>query len=285
MDTDITLSLDDVIKKNRKPAKKKQPQKPTPNQRKTKPQRAQKNSENQQQKPLRPHKQQKRTQNKKFGQRTGGREKTLVLKMVNKRNEPYQSAPEVYEEMPSRDAPRERRNKKHKQRSRSPLPTSRNRHRTQSPQIQPFAQPEMVIPDARMMYAQQMQQQMRQQQQQQQIPQQLIQQMAPVMAPAPVRPPIRLATSAKIFVSNLPNDVSKDDLFTLFSKAGDIKGEVEMHYAETGEFKGTVTIRFKHMSAAKEALHLNEASLDGRPMKVQLLSEPGQVTIQDFTTE
>ncbi|GAB2212527.1 hypothetical protein Droror1_Dr00020499 [Drosera rotundifolia] len=82
----------------------------------------------------------------------------------------------------------------------------------------------------------------------------------------------RSETDAKLFVSNLDSGVSNDDIRELFSEIGELK-RYAIHFDRNGRPSGSAEVVYARRSDAFAALkRYNNVQLDGRPMKIEILS-------------
>ena len=72
----------------------------------------------------------------------------------------------------------------------------------------------------------------------------------------------------KIFVGNLPLEVTENDLMDFFSKFGEIKKITLPKDMYTGKLRGFGFIEFKMVESAKEAISLNRAEFMGKVLTV-----------------
>jgi RNA recognition motif-containing protein len=74
----------------------------------------------------------------------------------------------------------------------------------------------------------------------------------------------------KVYVGNLPYNVSEQDLEGLFSEFGIIVSSTVIKDFETGRSKGFGFIEFDNQAAAQAALKLDGQEFQGRRMKVNI---------------
>lgn len=72
----------------------------------------------------------------------------------------------------------------------------------------------------------------------------------------------------KVYVGNLPYQVTTDDLRNLFAKAGNVVDAVVITDKATGRSKGFGFVEFEKDEEAEEAKKLSGTELDGRTIKV-----------------
>ncbi|TKX21946.1 putative mRNA export protein mlo3 [Elsinoe australis] len=84
---------------------------------------------------------------------------------------------------------------------------------------------------------------------------------------------------SKIIVSNLPNDVTEQQIKEYFSSTvGQVK-KVLMSYNKDGRSNGVATIIFAHTTSAAEAAKTyNNVKVDGRPMRIEVVMSAEHVT-------
>ncbi|MES1918985.1 hypothetical protein MHBO_000868 [Bonamia ostreae] len=79
-------------------------------------------------------------------------------------------------------------------------------------------------------------------------------------------------TSSQIFVSDLESHVSSQDLREIFKIAGKIK-DSRIHFDKRGKSLGTAEVTFfARADAIRACKKYNKAHVDGRPMKIEMLS-------------
>lgn len=77
----------------------------------------------------------------------------------------------------------------------------------------------------------------------------------------------------KIYVGNLPYEVTDDDLRDMFSTFGSIAEIKLITDRETGRSKGFSFVEFDDESSVEGALTMNGQDYKGRPLKVSLARE------------
>ncbi|KAJ3412177.1 ATP binding domain 4 [Chytridiales sp. JEL 0842] len=102
---------------------------------------------------------------------------------------------------------------------------------------------------------------------------------APYAANGGARPAAAAASSAnKLIVSNLAPSVTQSDLKELMSGIGPVKS-VAVNYDSTGRSLGTATVIFRNGADGSRAVtEFNSRTLDGRPMRIELIVTPGAVS-------
>lgn len=84
------------------------------------------------------------------------------------------------------------------------------------------------------------------------------------------KPP--LSTGTKLMISNFASSVSEEDLQQLFGAIGDLKS-CELDYDKEGKSKGSGSVVFVNYNDAIKAIEeYNDRELDGKAMKIHLLS-------------
>ncbi|KAF3780298.1 THO complex subunit 4D [Nymphaea thermarum] len=84
---------------------------------------------------------------------------------------------------------------------------------------------------------------------------------------------------AKLYVSNLDYGVTNDDIKELFSEIGDIR-HFAVHYDRSGRSTGTAEVVYSKRSDAIAAMkRYNNVSLDGKPMKIELIGNDTGVPV------
>ncbi|KAF9674770.1 hypothetical protein SADUNF_Sadunf10G0161500 [Salix dunnii] len=89
--------------------------------------------------------------------------------------------------------------------------------------------------------------------------------------------PIMLAASegsngeGKLYISNLDDGVSNEDIKVLFSEVGELL-RCSLHYDMSGRSKGTAEVVFARQTDALAAIRrYNNVQLDGKPLKIELV--------------
>lgn len=77
----------------------------------------------------------------------------------------------------------------------------------------------------------------------------------------------------KIYIGNLPFQVTQADLENLFHQFGEIKEVAMIQDRFTNKFKGFAFITFADQQSAQQALSLDGHDFSGRPMKVSIARE------------
>ena len=77
----------------------------------------------------------------------------------------------------------------------------------------------------------------------------------------------------KIYVGNLPFQVTEDQLRPIFSAHGEIRGIELIKDRETGTLRGFGFIEYASEEQAKSALILNGHQLNGKTLKVNIAQE------------
>jgi cold-inducible RNA-binding protein len=76
---------------------------------------------------------------------------------------------------------------------------------------------------------------------------------------------------SKLYVGNLPYDVTEDDLRGLFAQAGQVQEVALIMDRATGRSKGFGFVRMANQAEAERAIQtLNNHDVGGRPIKVSL---------------
>ncbi|GAB4831579.1 hypothetical protein Ancab_005591 [Ancistrocladus abbreviatus] len=89
----------------------------------------------------------------------------------------------------------------------------------------------------------------------------------------------RSENGTKLFISNLDNGVSNDDIRELFSEIGELK-RYAIHYDKNGRPSGSAEVVYAKRSDAFAALkRYNNVQLDGRPMKIEMLNPNSEVPV------
>ncbi|KAF4356783.1 hypothetical protein F8388_000586, partial [Cannabis sativa] len=83
----------------------------------------------------------------------------------------------------------------------------------------------------------------------------------------------------KLYVSNLDNGVTNEDIRELFSEIGDLK-RYAVHYDKTGRPSGSAEVVYTRRSDAFAALkRYNNVLLDGKPMKLEIVGLNSEVPL------
>ncbi|XAR58154.1 hypothetical protein NMG60_11026557 [Bertholletia excelsa] len=83
----------------------------------------------------------------------------------------------------------------------------------------------------------------------------------------------------KLYVSNLDNGVTNDDIRELFSEMGQLT-RYAVHYDKNGRSSGSAEVVFARRSDAFQALkRYNDVLLDGKPMKIEIVGTNSEVPI------
>ena len=77
----------------------------------------------------------------------------------------------------------------------------------------------------------------------------------------------------KIYIGNLPYDISEQDVEDAFAKFGEIEDVALIRDRETKRLKGFGFVTFKAEASAQDALKMDNEDFHGRPMKVNLARE------------
>ncbi|GMH26831.1 hypothetical protein Nepgr_028674 [Nepenthes gracilis] len=86
-------------------------------------------------------------------------------------------------------------------------------------------------------------------------------------------------SGTKLFISNLDSGVSNDDIRELFSEIGGLK-RYAIHFDKNGQPSGSAEVVYAKRSDAFAALkRYHNVQLDGRPMKIEILSPNLETTI------
>ncbi|GAB2287651.1 hypothetical protein Dimus_022021 [Dionaea muscipula] len=89
----------------------------------------------------------------------------------------------------------------------------------------------------------------------------------------------RSESSTKLFISNLDNGVSNDDIRELFSEVGELK-RYAIHFDKNGRPSGSAEVVYARRSDAFAALkRYNNVQLDGRPMKIEIQSPSSDASV------
>ncbi|XP_031497386.1 THO complex subunit 4D-like [Nymphaea colorata] len=84
---------------------------------------------------------------------------------------------------------------------------------------------------------------------------------------------------AKLYISNLDYGVTNEDIKELFSEIGDIR-HFAVHYDRSGRSTGTAEVVYSKRSDAIAAMkRYNNVSLDGKPMKIELIGNDTGVPV------
>jgi RNA recognition motif-containing protein len=76
---------------------------------------------------------------------------------------------------------------------------------------------------------------------------------------------------SKLYVGNLPYNVTEDQLRELFSQAGQIKDVALITDRQTGRSKGFAFVEFNTQAEAEKAIEMfNNQDFEGRPLTVNM---------------
>ncbi|KAL1922182.1 uncharacterized protein VTP21DRAFT_9721 [Calcarisporiella thermophila] len=85
---------------------------------------------------------------------------------------------------------------------------------------------------------------------------------------------------SKIVISNLHFDVTETDLKELFSTQIGPLRKVNLNYDQNGRSKGTASVVFQRAGDAAKAFDkFHNVTLDGRPMKIEMVLNPGSAVM------
>jgi len=90
--------------------------------------------------------------------------------------------------------------------------------------------------------------------------------------PAPAHPPNE-TTGRKIYVSNVPADISADKLLSFFSKYGEVEEGPLGFDKQTGKSRGFALFIYKNVEGAKKALEEPNKNIDGHSMNCKRAAE------------
>jgi RNA recognition motif-containing protein len=76
---------------------------------------------------------------------------------------------------------------------------------------------------------------------------------------------------SKLYVGNLPYNITEDELRTLFAQAGEVKEVAVITDRATGRSKGFGFVEMTTQAEAEKAIQLlNDHDMGGRPLKVSM---------------
>ncbi|KAE9594406.1 hypothetical protein Lal_00001295 [Lupinus albus] len=88
-----------------------------------------------------------------------------------------------------------------------------------------------------------------------------------------------IEVGTKLYVSNLDNGVTNEDIRELFSELGDLK-RYAVHYDKNGRPSGSAEVVYTRRSDAFAALkRYNNVLLDGKPMKIEIVGADAELPI------
>ncbi|KAL1917013.1 uncharacterized protein VTP21DRAFT_5211 [Calcarisporiella thermophila] len=90
---------------------------------------------------------------------------------------------------------------------------------------------------------------------------------------------------SKIFISNLHFNVTEQDLKELFgTQIGPLR-KVTLNFDQSGQSKGTAAIVFaRSVDASRAFQKFHNVTLDGRPMKIEIVLNPGQAAANTLSS-
>lgn len=99
----------------------------------------------------------------------------------------------------------------------------------------------------------------------------------------PIGNHLRGPDGANLFVFHIPNTMTNEDLFQLFSQHGNVLSATIKTEAKTGRGRGFGFVNYDSPEAASRAIHhLNGASVNGKHLKVQHKRVEAQFPTQEF---
>ncbi|EGG09296.1 uncharacterized protein MELLADRAFT_71269 [Melampsora larici-populina 98AG31] len=98
--------------------------------------------------------------------------------------------------------------------------------------------------------------------------------------------PAQMGQGSKIIVSNLPTDVTENQIRELFSTTVGPVMKVALSYDNRGQSKGTAQVEFKRNDDATKAFQqYNKRLIDqNRPMKVEIILDPARIPPPPLST-
>lgn len=98
--------------------------------------------------------------------------------------------------------------------------------------------------------------------------------------------PAQMGQGSKIIVSNLPTDVTENQIRELFSTTVGPVIKVALSYDNRGQSKGTAQVEFKRNDDATKAFQqYNKRLIDqNRPMKVEIILDPARIPPPPLST-